>query len=101
MNNVMLLDGTVFVNAIFEKLMSLRCVMLATVWSAGEVDFNCHTCAVPRFGKLVRLIATAALVVACLLSTITVSAPSPARTAAKVDTRSGFGPVAETLVSPK
>ena len=69
--------------------------------SAGDVAFNCHTCAVPMFGKFVTLIVTAAFVVACLLITITVKAPSLDRVAAKVETLSGFGPIAATLVSPK
>ena len=37
----------------------------------------------------------------CLLITSTVSAASGERTAANVETLSGFGPAALTLVSPK
>src|SRR6266404_3661653 len=93
-NSVMLWAGTVLLKPFPAKLRSLR-----RVTEFAEV--SCHRCATPEDRKLVRLTVADALAVSCLLISIVVSAPSPERTAAKQATLSGFGPVAETLVSPK
>ena len=63
-------------------------------------EVSCQTCAVPRGGKLARLTVAGVLPDRSLLITITVSAPSAVRCAAKAETASGFGAVAATLVSP-
>ena len=64
-------------------------------------EVSCHTWLVPAGRKLVRLMVAIALAVSCLLITISVSAPSEVRVAPKVETVSGFGPLALILVSPK
>src|SRR5262245_60328164 len=92
--SVMLCGGTVLLTLLPVKLKSLRCVI-----ALDEV--SCQRCATPLERKLVRLMVADALAVSCLLISMTVSAPSLERAAAKQATLSGFGTVAETLVSPK
>ena len=64
-------------------------------------EVSCHICAVPLGRKLVNVTLAGAALESCLLMTTNVSAPSVERVAAKVATVSGFGAVAEMLVSPK
>ena len=61
---------------------------------------SCQTCALPAAWKFETLTVIGVVPVRYLLTTITVKAPSEERTAAKLETLSGFGPPAETLVSP-
>src|ERR1039458_4547165 len=92
--SVMLCAGTVLLKPLSGKLRSPSRLM-------ALADVNCQTWAVPFARKLLSVTDAVALDVSCLLMTISVSAPSEERTAANVATLSGFGPVAETLVSPK
>src|SRR5689334_3209411 len=81
--------------------------MAARGWSPGLTAASCHSWAVPAPAKLLRLIVI--VVVAdgllgsyrFLLTTMTVRAPSDARTDAKASTWSGLATEALTLVSPK
>src|ERR1039458_8432901 len=94
MNKVMLWAGRLLVMVDPVKLRSLsRTMVLAAV--------SCQTWAEPAWVKLVRLIVGRAPAVSCLLITMMVRAPSEERSAAKMETLSGFGPVALTLISPK
>jgi len=68
-----------------------------------EIEFeevSCHTWAAAPGAKPEILTVTGVLPESTLLTTITVSAPSDDRSAAKADRLSGFGTVAETLGSP-
>src|ERR1022692_2764668 len=94
-NSVMLCEGSVAEIALLE--IATLPVWLIAVCDADEI---CQASAVPVFPKLARLMVTLVLPV-CLLTTITVSAPSEARTAANDERESGFDTPAETLVSPK
>src|SRR4051812_18767447 len=91
---VTLCAGTEVVNDVPEKLASARCAI-------AFADVNCHAWAMPRCATPERLIVTGVEPLSALLMTITVSAPSAVRTAAKAESVSGFGTVAATLVSPK
>src|ERR1017187_7610860 len=93
-NSVMLWAGTVSI-----KVLPVRPTSLRRLMELAEV--SCHTWAVPAPKKLVRLRATIAVALNCLLMTITVSAPSEDRSAAKAETMSGFGSEVLTLLSPK
>ena len=90
----MLCWGTVLVKEEPAKLMSLRRVITL-------LELNCQTCPLPLSNRLVTLMMATAAAVSCLLITKMVSTPSDERNEAKVETPSGFGPVALTLVSPK
>src|SRR5258705_6541183 len=92
--SVMLCAGSVLLKLFPRKLTGLGCVM-------ALAEVSCHTWAVPLERKFERFIVTVAVAVGCLLISIAVSAPSDDRKAAKVETLSGLGPVADTLVSPK
>src|SRR6185295_7920080 len=63
-------------------------------------EVSCHACALPAAAKFARFTVTGVEPVSTLLMTITVIAPSDARVAANADRLSGFGTLAETLVSP-
>ena len=94
-NNVMLCAGSVT-----PKLVPLRA-------DVGEARDRVGRRELPDLrraahaAKLARLTVTGVLADRYLLTTMTVSAPSAERTAAKAETVSGFGDVAATLVSPK
>src|ERR1035438_4043487 len=90
----MLCEGTVVEMALLEMGTLPNWVMAD--WVAEEIWY---ACAVPLVGKFARLMATGVLP-CCLLITMTVSAPSEERTAAKDESLSGFATVTETLVSP-
>ena len=70
-------------------------------WLITFAEVSCHTSALLPGRKLARLIVAEIGAASCLLITMTVIAPSLERIAAKVETLSGLGPEAETLVSPK
>jgi hypothetical protein len=91
---VILCAGTEVVNADPLKATSARCVI-------AFADVSCHACALPAAAKLARFTVTGVEPVSTLLMTITVIAPSDARVAANAERLSGFGALAETLVSPK
>src|SRR6185369_16509039 len=93
-NSVTLCAGTLVVNDVPEKLASERCAI-------AFADVSCHACATPRCAKFERLTVTGVDPESTLLTTMTVSAPSEARTAANAESVSGFGTEAEQLVSPK
>jgi hypothetical protein len=81
----------------------VRLFPLKVTSARGAIVFaevNCHTLALEPWAKLARLIVVGVLLVRYLLITITVSAPSDERRAAKAERLSGFGTVACTLVSP-
>ena len=61
---------------------------------------SCQACAVPPCTKFARVIVVGVLTDKDLAIAITVSALSAERWAAKAATASGFGVVADTLVSP-
>ena len=93
--SVMLCAGTVVANALLPTATSASRVM-----AVCAVELICQACAAAPDEKLAKFTVTGVLP-CCLLITITVSAPSEARTAANVERLSGFATVAETLVSPK
>lgn len=64
------------------------------------VDFSSHRCTERAPTKPARFTVAGVSPESVFAINITVSAPSLARTLAKTDTLSGFGPVARTLVSP-
>ena len=64
-------------------------------------EVSCQACAMPCAAKLATLSVTGVVPESTLLTTITVSAPSVERTAAKAESTSGLGTLAATLVLPK
>ena len=64
-------------------------------------EVSCQRSAVPEGTKFASVIVAGVEPESALLITITVSAPSAVRSAAKAETVSGVGAVARTLTSPK
>src|SRR5262245_28843384 len=95
-NSVTLGDGSVAENVLPATGTSARWAMEV------PAPVSCHTCALgPGVNPAMPTSTEAAgLPASCLLITMTVSAPSEARRAAKAATVSGSGATAETLVSP-
>src|ERR1051326_4006896 len=91
---VMLCAGRVVEIVLAETETLLRCVIVLA-------EVSCHTCALLAARKFERTMFGDIGVRSCLLITMTVRAPSVERIAANVEMLSGFGPVADTLVSPK
>src|SRR6188472_1967620 len=90
---VILCAGTEVTKLDPAKLTSDKCVI-------AFAEVSCHACAPPAAAKFARFTVTGVEPDNTLLMTMTVIAPSDARVAANADRLSGFGALAETLVSP-
>src|SRR5207248_3888337 len=91
--SVMLCAGTVLLTLLLAYSASARRLI-------EFAEVNCQTCAVPAPLKFAMLRTTGVVPFNALLMTITVNALSEERTAANEERLSGFGTVADTLVSP-